>query len=183
MVYCKKGWSYVINTLRPRQNGHHFPDEIFKCIFLNENARISNKISLKCVPDGPINNIPALVQIMAWRRQGDKPLSETMMVRLPTHICVTLPQWVNQWQPSLLMHICITPWCVNTSPPIDAYVRQRAGSALLITHLLGTYWTQFNFIMLNYKKMSVCHATCQPQSITWTNNDLSSVRSIDIIWE
>ena len=44
---------------------------------------------------GPINDIPALVQIMAWRRSGDKPLSEPMMVRLPMHICVTRPQWVN----------------------------------------------------------------------------------------
>ena len=40
-------------------------------------------------------NIPSLIQIMAWRRQGDKPLSETMMVSLLTHICVTRPQWVN----------------------------------------------------------------------------------------
>ena len=32
---------------------------------------------------------------MAWRRSGDKPLSEPMMVSLPTHICVTRPQWVN----------------------------------------------------------------------------------------
>ena len=32
---------------------------------------------------------------MAWRRPGDKPLSEPMMVRLPTHICVTRPQWFN----------------------------------------------------------------------------------------
>ena len=32
---------------------------------------------------------------MAWRRSGDKPLSETMMIILPTHICVTRPQWVN----------------------------------------------------------------------------------------
>ena len=61
------------NTLRPRQNGRRFPDDIFKCIFLNENARISIKISLKFVPKGPINNIPALVQIMAWRQPGDKP--------------------------------------------------------------------------------------------------------------
>ena len=37
------------------------------------------KISLKFVPRGPINNIPALVQIMAWHRAGDKPLSEPMM--------------------------------------------------------------------------------------------------------
>ena len=40
---------------------------IFKCIFLNENVLILIKISLKFVPKGPINSIPALVQIMACR--------------------------------------------------------------------------------------------------------------------
>ena len=84
-----------INTLRLRQNGRRFADDTFKCTFLNENVRISIKISLKFVPKGPINNNPALVQIMAWRRSGDKPLSEPMMVSLLTHICVTRPQWVN----------------------------------------------------------------------------------------
>ena len=83
------------NTLRPRQDGRHFPDDVFKWIFLNENVWISINISLKFVPRVPINNIPTLVQVMAWRRQGDKPLSEPMMVRLPTHICVTRPQWVK----------------------------------------------------------------------------------------
>ena len=53
---------------------------IFKRIFFNENVWISNKISLKFIHKGPINNIPALVQIMAWGRSGDKPLSEPMMV-------------------------------------------------------------------------------------------------------
>ena len=85
----------LLNTLRPRQNGHHFPDDIFKCIFLNGNVWIPIEISLKLVPKGPINNIPALVQIMAWRRPGDKPLSEPTTVRLLTHICVTRPQWVK----------------------------------------------------------------------------------------
>ena len=42
-----------------------------------------------------INNIPALVQIMAWRRLCDRPLSEPMIVRLPTHIRATRPEWVN----------------------------------------------------------------------------------------
>ena len=86
----------IINTLRPRQNGHHFADDIFKCIFLNENVWISIKISMTFVPRGPINKIPALVQIMAWRRPGDEPLSEPLMVSLTTHICVTRPQWVNE---------------------------------------------------------------------------------------
>ena len=57
-----------------------FPDDIFKCIFLNENVWISIKVSLKFVPRGPINKILALVQIMAWRRPDDKPLPEPMMV-------------------------------------------------------------------------------------------------------
>ena len=84
-----------LNTLGPIQNGRHFADDTFKCIFLNENAWISIKISLKFVSIGPIKNIPALVQIMAWRRPGDKPLSEAMMANLPTHICVSRPEWVN----------------------------------------------------------------------------------------
>ena len=85
----------IINTLRPRQNGCHFLDDVFKCIFLNENVWIWIKISLKFVPKGPHNNIPSLVQIMAWRRPGDKPLSEAMIVSLLTHICITVPQWVK----------------------------------------------------------------------------------------
>ena len=85
------------NTLRPRQNGCHFPDDIFKYIFLNENAWILIEISLKFVPKGHINNSPALVQLMVWRRSGDKPLSEPVMVSLLTYICVTRPQWVNSY--------------------------------------------------------------------------------------
>ena len=92
-----KPGTYSFNTLRPRQNGRHFADDTFKPIFLNENIRISIKISLKFVPNVPINNIPALVQIMAWRRPGDKPLSEPMMVKLRTHICVTRPQRINDF--------------------------------------------------------------------------------------
>ena len=85
-----------LNTLRPRQNGFHFADDIFKGIFMHENVWISLKISLNFVPKVPINNISALVQIMAWRRPGNKPLFEPMMVNSMTHICVTLPQWVNE---------------------------------------------------------------------------------------
>ena len=69
-----------------------FPDDILKWIFLNENVSITIKISLKFVPKGSNYNIPALVEIMAWRRPGDKPLSESMMFSLLTHICVTRPQ-------------------------------------------------------------------------------------------
>ena len=88
--------SVKINTLGPRQNGRHFPDKTAKCIFLNENARISITISLKFVSSDPMNNIPALVQIMDWRCPGDKPLSEPMMVSVLMHLCITRPQWVKK---------------------------------------------------------------------------------------
>ena len=84
-----------VNILRMRQNGCHYTDNSFKCIFLNENVCISIQISLKFVPKGPINNITALVQIMATRRPDNKSLSEPMMTRIATHICITQPQWVK----------------------------------------------------------------------------------------
>ena len=93
-------WDVVIrphtnfNTLRPKVNGRHFADDIFKCIFLSENVLISFKTSLKIVPKVPINSIPALVNIMAWCQLGDRPSSEPMMASLLTHICATRPQCV-----------------------------------------------------------------------------------------
>ena len=105
---------YCFNTLRQRQNGRHFTDDTFKLNFLNENFKNSMKISLKFVPKGPINNIPALVQIMAWRRSGDKPLSEPVVGSLLTHICVTRPQWVK---PSL------KPRMINCSQQIITNIK------------------------------------------------------------
>ena len=87
-----------LNTLRLRQNGPQFPDYFFKCIVLNENIWILIEISLKFVRMVSINNIPALVLIMAWRRPGEKPLSESMMASSLPHICITRSQWVNNWE-------------------------------------------------------------------------------------
>ena len=85
----------IINTLKPRRNKSHFVDDIFKRIFLNEDVLISIQISLEFIPNGPISYITALVQIMAWRLRGDKPLSEPMMITLLICICVTRSHWVN----------------------------------------------------------------------------------------
>ena len=68
-----------INILRPKQNGRHFADDIFRCIFLNENVLISLKISPNFVSDFRINNIAALAKLMSWRRPGDKPLIMEMI--------------------------------------------------------------------------------------------------------
>ena len=84
LSYMLKGLNYLcnvsVNTLRPRQNGRHFPDDIFKCIFLNENVWISLQISLKSVPKVQINNILAIIWsnggIVYWRIYASFGLNE-----------------------------------------------------------------------------------------------------------
>ena len=56
-------------------------DDIYKCIFLNENVRIPIQISLKLVPRIPTENKASLVQVIAWHRTGDKPLPEPMVTQ------------------------------------------------------------------------------------------------------
>ena len=73
---------YLLDTLRPRRSDRHFVDDTFKCIFLNDKIWFYIKLSL--------NLVQALVQIMAWRRPSDKPLSEPMMVRLLMHASLCL---------------------------------------------------------------------------------------------
>ena len=55
--------------------------DIFKYIFMTENDRIPIQIWLKLVSRSPIENKPALVQVMAWRRKGEKLLPEAMMTQ------------------------------------------------------------------------------------------------------
>ena len=82
------------NTLRPKQNGGHYTDDIFMCIFLKWNYCVSIKITPN---NGPINYTSALVQAMAWRRTGDKPLHEPWWSNSLTPYGVTRPQCVKLW--------------------------------------------------------------------------------------
>ena len=59
------------NPSPPGQNGRHFTDDVFKCIFMNEKLRILIKILLKIVPKCLIDNNPTLDQTMACRRTGE----------------------------------------------------------------------------------------------------------------
>ena len=62
-IFCLVAAHGRVNTLRPRQNGNHFPDDVLKCFFLNENVWISNKISLNVVP-----NCAQLTKCPHWLR-------------------------------------------------------------------------------------------------------------------
>ena len=57
-----------------------FADDVFLCIFLNENFWNANKMSLKYVPRYTIDNKPPLVEIMGCHRKEDNPLYEPMII-------------------------------------------------------------------------------------------------------
>ena len=136
--------SYMtVNTLRPRQDGRHFADDSFTCIFFNENCCILIKFSLKYVRKGPIDNNRALVQIMAWRRSGDKPLSEPMMISLPTHMCTIRPQWVNTMAAAgLVMEgaMASTVMLLPLSPEYPCFSCYKLNPLLLSYNYCLKYW-------------------------------------------
>ena len=118
--------SCVITHLGRNKVAAIFQTTFINAFFFNENACILIKISLKLVPIGPIENKSALVEAMAWRRTGDKPLSEPMMVQFPYAYMrysasmsqLTLYRWLSarlqylQWVSSLaLSHQCYVSYC------------------------------------------------------------------------
>ena len=108
------------------------------------------------VPEGPINNIPALVRIMAWRREGDKPLSESMMVNLPTHICATRPQWgvVTHYfatRGHCFDYFCFRPWPCHPIKPREAVLFLPRGFGHWEPNEVGTEysWWCHNMVTLS----------------------------------
>ena len=74
-------WWEIINSSLPGQNGRHLGKDIFKCISWMGMTKIPIRISLKLVPRSPVGNKPALVQVMAWCRSGDRPLTGPMLTQ------------------------------------------------------------------------------------------------------
>ena len=170
-------WVPFINTLRPRQNGRHFADDTFNRIFVNENVRISIKFSLKFVPTGPINNIPALVQIMAWRRPGGKPLSEPVMVSLLTYICVTRPQWINSLTLRdvviiLQMQSPKSPYGLNSwALPMKLLPQSLFHDRLILVQLMLSAVRQQSFTWANVDPDLLAYGVNRP---LWVNKELGS---------
>ena len=119
--------------------------------FFNENVWISIKISLKFVPKGPID-IPALVQIMAWRHPGDKPLSEPMIVSLPMDICVTQPQWVNPY------HV-FRDYTLNYTNPSPRGERVKWDLARFIFWMVSIHQTIFKICKSKKKLLKYLYLT------------------------
>ena len=123
-VSCVRHWR--VNTLRPRQDGRHFPNDIFKCIFLNENVHISIRISLKFVPRGPVNKIPALVHylnqswLVYWRIYASLGLNE-----LNSFVCFA----IGRFQAPVTLQ-----WCHNERDSVSNHRRLDCLSNHLFRH-------------------------------------------------
>ena len=106
-----------------------------------------NKISHFADILNAFSSIQAFVQMMAWRRPGDKPLSEPMMVSFLTHICITRPQWVNN-----RYYIWLRYWWIVTSTfswymylpyhapiPTAVYLNRRWNKTSTHNHITSFY--------------------------------------------
>ena len=101
-------WPWHVNSSPPEQNGRHFADDIFKCIFVTGKFVSWFKLHWSFASKGPIDNKSVLVQVIAWRRGGDKLLSETMLTQL---IDAHMRQWgggggLTHW--GRVTHICVS---------------------------------------------------------------------------
>ena len=130
---------------------------------------------------------------MAWRRPGDKPLSEPMMVNLLTHICVTGPQWVKgEWEDSITIqdscewwsiHLCSDNGSDNGSSPIRRRVIIWTSNGLL---LIGPLGTDFNEILteihtFSFKKMHLKMSSGKWRPFCLSHNVLRKNGKIPII--
>ena len=84
-----------INSSPPPPIPHPRPQDKMAAIFLNALPWIPIGISLKFVPKSWIDNKLALIQVMARRRTGAKPLPNQCWPDTLTHICGTRGRWVN----------------------------------------------------------------------------------------
>ena len=169
-------WHHVtFNTLRPRQNGRLFADDIFKCIFFNEIIWISITISLKFVSKGPINNIPALVQISSWNpsswRTGNhlsynvklpwlhitRASAAMVPTLLPLNILASEPEELILWCsnrniPGELFNTmaadALAPWVTRSSVPMPLNMLMHHDISMTST------WKIFNYLChLNFEKL------------------------------
>ena len=117
-------WTPWVNSSPLDKMAADLADDIFKCIFMNEKFCSFIRISLKFVPKGPINNIPAFVQIMALHLPGNKPLSEPMMTqcidsymrhwgRWVKGTCVEIPLWIGLTKKSFEADNVMCTWDVD----------------------------------------------------------------------
>ena len=135
------------NTLRPRQNGQNFADDIFKYIVMNGNCYVVTQISLKFVPKDATDHEWALVQKMDWHQTGHKPLSGPMIS------CFTRSEsreflWIHRF--------CISIYILRLSITIGwLFLNKYLVLVINNTQKIYKMFTISLFIMLMYLSISL----------------------------
>ena len=144
---------YLAKTFRQRRNGRHYTDDIFNCIFFNQNVWIPIQISLKFVPNGPINNIPALVQIMAWWWPGDKPLSERWLVYRHIYASLGLNELTSSVNSTLAVGLVWIYMCGGNTTIIQRPLTVLCTTIMASILLAACHWVLVSRL---WKCLTVC---------------------------
>ena len=113
MLHIRYSSQTYFNTLRPRQNGCNFPDDIFKCMFLKENVSTTIKISLDIVPRGPITNTPTFSSV-SWLLQNF-PQSVTVLLPWSVQNIITIGRVQNKLHERSSDEFCRFILCCNVT--------------------------------------------------------------------
>ena len=112
----------------------HFPFLFLEYKLLYFNSNVTEVFS-----EGPSDNKSVLVQIVAWHRTCNKPLSEPMMAWFTyAYICIARPQWVNTF-----MYAVFFQQPFPTSQVICIFV-VRARESLTLVFLSHRYAIDFD---------------------------------------
>ena len=88
---------------------------------------------------------------MAWRRSGDKPLSEPMMVDSPTHICVTQPQWVKPGPVcDSVAHMLLTCCCTSVNRDKENMCTLCVCYSMGLWNWYMWYWNDYILFLCTY---------------------------------
>ena len=115
-----------VNTLRPRRNGQHFADDIFKRNFFNENVWISIKISLKFVPKGPVYNIPAFREWLGAVQATSHCLNQWLIVYRRIYAWLGLNELTTHYRANFIITVRSwwARWCLK-SPASRLFVQAQ----------------------------------------------------------
>ena len=187
---CDESQQHFFNWLKPRQDGRHFADIIFKCILLNENICISNKISLKYVCWGLWQH---WFRLWLGTEQATRHYLNQWWAHLQRHVCVTQLQWVDSFWPSgnIWHQTSMSRWLDNCLSPVRYRAIAWSNGDLLSVWPLGTrkcVWKcclpngHFVHVSLLTHWGRVTHICVSELTIIGSDNGLSPGRRQAIIW-
>ena len=157
---------FILSHLRLDKMVAILADNNFKCIFLNQNDRMLIQISLKFVPRSPIDNKLTLVQVMAWRRRGDKPLPKPMLIRFTdAYAALGGDELIASYCNTIITVVAWAPWCLRSlrtwlfaqlKQGCCHWTRYWLVACSIPSHSLNQCWVIVSWILGNKTQLNLC---------------------------